>query len=245
MTNTHSGRKFSGSLAIAACLTFFPLVFSACASEEPAVTAAVAVAVRDEPVFPLLLFDTSQVAVYNGQPQPISYYYSGNGKPEIIYYSSQKARMEDRGGSTAAPVRAGTYYVRARLTSENKHTPVREVLAEYWILKSQVKIEAEEIQYTYYNGDQKRIKAKVEPPVPLFYSYYPNRELMETAQRAVEEPIPGESSIRLLTKTYSGYKRVDRTPFEEGTYYVWIYFPGDENHEAANANVEFTILPRR
>jgi len=106
-----------------------------------------------------------------------------------------------------------------------------------------LKIEAEEIQQTHFDGNPKRVQARAEPPVPLFFSYYPNRELRETAQRAVRETTSRGDSVRRLTQTFRGFRRMERAPVEQGIYYVWIFFPGDNNHEAAHANVEFTILP--
>ena len=248
--NKKSGCIFSGLLALSAALGVafgaFLTVLS-CASSAPAgveTPAEKAVpAAREEQEIPQLIVKSSQEAVYNGKPQPISFYYTGNGTPRIIYYPSQQARKEDKTGSTSAPVRAGTYYVRIKYPDGNKYTSNMEVLAEYRIQKCAVKIETEKIQQAYYNGNPKRAQARAEPPVPLSYSYYPNRELRETAQKAVGEPVSGGTSSQRLTQSYSGYKRVDRAPIEEGTYYVWIYFPGDENYKAAHANVEFVILP--
>lgn len=229
-------------LVFATFLMILSLAFYACTSVEEMVMEETVREREEEQKTPqprpAVIVKSSQVVVYNGKPQPISFSYAGEQDLNIVYYPSREARTENREGSPAAPVQAGTYFVRIRNSYE-------ELLAEYRILKRPVTIEAAENQYAYYNGDPKRIKAGAEPSVPLSYSYYPNRELREAAQNAVKEPVSGgNSGRRLLTQSYTGYRRVERAPIEPGTYYVWIYFPGDKNHEAAQKNVQFTILTR-
>ena len=63
---------------------------------------------------------------------------------------------------------------------------------------------------------------------------------MDAAIKAEEEAI---LSKKELAEIFRGYKRVERAPTEQGTYYVLVYFSGDKNHEPAKAKVEFTILP--
>ena len=230
---------------IFAAFLAFPLYFfSACAGGEAWL--------EDTPENPaagnsypsLIVVKSSQELVYSGKPQPIPFSYTGKEAPGIIYYPSPQARKEGKRGTTAAPVQAGTYYVRLLGYSDGKNHPlVEEHLAEYRILKRAVKIEAAKIQGAVYNGDPKRVQAKAEPPVLLSYSYYPNRELRDTAQKAAAEAALKRGSGLVPTDAYTGYKRVERAPIEAGTYYVWVYFPGDENHTTAQANVEFTISP--
>ena len=265
--NKDPRRIFLRILAFAAFPVLFCRIFSACAGgdasliENPQIEDSLIEDLviedpqKEEPpkgdpvtekqeIHPRLIVKSSQELVYNGKPQPVSFHYIGEKVPIVIYYHSPEARKEGREGSSSAPVRAGTYYVRVVIyPGEHEHIPVEEVFVEYRILKQPVKIEAEEFQEAFYNGNPKRIQARADPPVPLSYSYYPNRELMETAQRSVEESaLRGNSAPRPITETYRGYRRVERAPIERGIYYVWIYYPGDENHEAAHANVEFTIL---
>ena len=185
-----------------------------------------------------LVVPSPQEAVYNGEAQPLTFTYTGEEEVDVVYYPSAEARAGDNYGSYAAPVLAGVYYARVSIPEEN-------VYAEYRIRRCPVKIEAAEIQNAVYNGNPKRVTAKSEQPVSLSYSYYPNRELRDTAVRAAEGSDSGDDSTRPLTMNFSGYKRVERAPIEQGTYYVWIYFPGDDNYEAAQAFVEFTILPPR
>ena len=109
-------------------------------------------------------------------------------------------------------------------------------------IKRPVNIVAEETQFAIFNGDPKRIRAASEPAVTLSFSYYPNLELLETAKKSAINNPPGQSTV---TQTFAGYRRVDRAPSEMGTYYVWIYYPGDKNNESASVDVEFTILPPR
>ena len=235
MMEKYYARMIIKPLVFAAFLVILSRVFSACASgESPVVIEEMGKTENQE--IPRIVIKSFQEAVYNGKPQPISLNYSGEEKLYIIYYPSQEARKENRQGSTAAPVRAGTYYARVK-------NSVEEVFAEYRILKRPVKIEAEGIQHVYYNGNPKRVWVRAEPPVSLSYSYYPNQELRETAQKAAQGTASEENSAQVLVKTFRGYRRVDRAPIEQGTYYVWVFFPGDENHEAAHANVEFIILP--
>ena len=229
MMKKYSVQPILRALVLSALLM---LLFSACAGGKASL--------RN----PRLFVDSPQEAVYNGQAQAISVRYTGEKAPEILYYPSPEARKEGRAGSSGAPVRAGTYYVRVRYPGGNGHGPAEEVLAELRIHKRPVKIQAEEVQAAYYNGDPKRVLARAQPHVPLSYSYYPNRELRETAQRTEREAATANSG-RAPSGTFSGYRRVERAPVEQGTYYVWVYFPGDDNHEPAHADVEFTILPPR
>ena len=184
---------------------------------------------------------TPQEVVYNGKPQSISYQYTGSVPLDIVYYSSIRDRTDDRRGSRTAPVNAGTYYVRVRRPGTSAF-PARDFPVELRILKLPVKIEAARTQEDFYNGNQKRIQAEANPPVTLSYSYYPTLELRNLAMRAATEGPQGNSS-RTLAEESRRYNRVDRAPTEQGTYYVWIYFPGDDNHEAASASVDFTINP--
>jgi len=183
-----------------------------------------------------------QVTVYNGTSQPIYYYCSGGDEPSIVYYLTPESRDAGRVGSTAAPVSAGFYYVRVKFPRY-----ASEFYAEYRIQKSPVAIRTEGKQSARYNGDPQRIIARAEPAVPLNYSYYPNLGLRDSAVNSARLPGSEESSragySRSFSQTFDGYRRVDRAPIEQGTYYVWVFFPGDVNYEAAEAFVEFEILP--
>ena len=92
-----------------------------------------------------------------------------------------------------------------------------------------------------YDGTAKRVRASVQPNFPLLYSYYPNPDLREAAQKAAREAAGAENAV---TQAFRGYRRVDRPPTETGTYYVWIYYPGDENYMSASTDVEFIVTPR-
>ena len=255
-------KKYAGRIFFrAGVLLSMAWIFSACASSASSASSAGSVsgassagsvggtngASREDPVTgrqkqkppPLpLVVSLYQEAVYNGKPQPLSYTYAGEDEPEIIYYPSPKARDEERGGSYSAPIRTGAYYALIRSFYE-------EVFVEYRILKCPVRIEAAEIQAAFYDGNPKRVLVNTEPQVPLSYSYYPNPELRDAAVKAAMEAALIGDTGQSIAEIFKGYKRVDRAPVEQGTYYVWVYFPGDENHEAAQAYVEFTILPPR
>ena len=183
-----------------------------------------------------------QEVIYNGLPHAISYIYTGTEKPDIIYYTSSMDQAEDRRGSRTDPTDSGTYYVRLIRPGTGKNTPAKEFYAIFIILKRPVNIEAEESQFAVFNGDPKRIRASAIPNVALSFSYYPNMELLETAKKSAANNPPGQSTF---TRTFAGYRRIDRAPSEQGTYYVWIYYPGDKNNESASLDVEFTILPPR
>ena len=203
---------------------------SSCATEK----AQVPQAAGKEEIY-LFSVKSPQELVYNGKPQPVSYTYTGPGEPDIVYYNSISDRNEDRRGTSKAPVHAGVYYVRLRRPDTHK-----DFFVELRILKSPVTIKADKIQQETYNGYPKRIIAESKPDIPLSFFYYPNSELRETAKKTVKETDSGGGPVE-----FKGYKRVERSPTETGTYYVWIYFPGDENHEEAEADVEFKILPAR
>jgi hypothetical protein len=101
--------------------------------------------------------------------------------------------------------------------------------------KIPVKIIAEPKQIAAYNGAPRRVTAVAEPEVPLSFSYYPSAEIRE--QAAQNRPEQRRAAL-------SGFKRVERAPIEPGTYYVTVYFPGDEQHLPASAEVDFTIVER-
>ena len=181
----------------------------------------------------MLIVESPQEAIYNGFPQPLKFIYNGKDEPEIVYYYSIRDLEEERGGTYTAPALVGTYYVLVRCLFE-------ETTVEYKIRKSPVKIITEMYQEAVFNGTPKRITARADPPVPLSYTYYPNKELRDAAIKAAEKAALDEDA---LMTSYKGYIRVDSAPSGQGLYYVWIYFPGDENHESSQANVEFTISP--
>jgi len=225
-------------MAIAAILPVLTGVFSSCASSETAGTKTSSDQEQEE----VYLFEvrSPQELVYNGKRQAISYLYTGEGKPDVVYFTSQKDRAEDRKGSHTEPVEAGTYYVRLIRPGKGKTIPAKEFFAEFRILKCPVVINAAKIQEAIYDGNPKRIQADSEPAVSLSYSYYPNLELMESAKKSAADTNPGQNT---MVQTFRGYRRIDRAPSEQGTYYVWIYYPGDDNYDSASVDVQFTILP--
>ena len=242
MKKKYAGRIFFG----AGVLLSMAWIFFACTSSAGSVSGANDAGSEDPvterqkqkpPPLPLIV-SLYQEAVYNGRPQPLSYTYAGEDEPEIIYYPSPKARDEGRGGIYSPPTRTGAYYALIRSLYE-------EIFVEYRILKCPVKIEAVDIQAAFYDGNPKRVLVNTEPPVPLSYFYYPNPELRDAAVKAAMAAASIGDTGQSTEDIFKGYKRVDRAPVEQGTYYVWVDFPGDENREAAQAYVEFTILPPR
>lgn len=230
-----------GSVFLRAFIFFgvLPVIFaalSACASSGSSMID------EDELAFPLEV-PSPQDVVYNGRPQRISYTYEGEGRPEIIYYLSSSDLAEDRRGSRAEPVNSGTYYVRLIRPSKGRNTPPREFYAVLNILKQPVRIRVLRKQEAIYNGDPKRVEAVSEPYKPLAFSYFPNQELLEAAKKTSADTPPGQSVT--ITHTFKGYRRIDMAPSEQGTYYVWIYYPGDRNYQSASVEVEFTILPAK
>ena len=232
------GYAFLQVLVIAGMLPALTGIFSACASSDT--TNAKSNAGQEQEEVYLFEVRSPQELVYNGKRQAISYIYTGEGKPDIVYYASQKDRAEDRKGSRTDPVDAGTYYVRLIRPGRGRNIPAKEFFAVFRILKCPVKIEAAKIQEAVYDGNPKRIQAVVEPAVSLSYSYYPNLELMESAKKSATETSPGQNT---MVQTFRGYRRVDRAPSEQGTYYVWIYYPGNDNYASASLDVVFNILP--
>ena len=236
MTRKHSYRTH---LAALLCAGIAGILFLGCASgagttnSPDSVTGRENPAKKEKPKAPSLAVQSPQEAIYNGNPRPISFSYTGEDIPDIIYYPSQRALEEERGGSYTAPTLTGVYYVLVRCVYEEAHV-------EYRILKSPVRIRAADFQEAVFNGNPRRVQAESDPPVPLSYSYYPNRELRDAAIKAEEKAALNRVE---LEEIFKGYRRVERAPAEQGTYYVWIYFPGDRNHEAAQLNIEFTILP--
>ncbi|MDR0388713.1 MAG: hypothetical protein LBH73_01425, partial [Spirochaetaceae bacterium] len=62
--------------------------------------------------------------------------------------------------------------------------------------------------------------------------YYPTREAREAAAQAASR-----------SEVLRGFTRVERAPIEPGTYYVTVYYPGDNNYQYAKLDVELTIHP--
>jgi len=239
MTGTYSGKIIYKLLVSTGIMLICVRFLFSCAGDSGLVRQTE----KEKAQISMLVVASPQDAIYNGKAQPLSFTYAGGERVDVIYYPSFEAREGGIYGSFAAPVQAGTYYVSVSI-------PEEEVYAEYRIHRCPVKIDAAEIQNAFYNGNPKRVTAEAEPPVPLSFSYYPKREFRDAAAAAAAnaaanakgEVSPGDASVS-LNMNFSGYKRVGRAPIEQGTYYVWIYFPGDSNHEAAQAYVEFSILP--
>lgn len=217
----------------------FARMFTACASTGKSGGAAAGTEnnhTRETKRPSALTVQSPQDTIYNGRAQPVSFVYAGEDTPEVIYFRSPDAREAGMGGSHAAPAQAGVYYVLIRCEYE-------EAFVEYRVRKCPVKIETAETQSAFYNGNPKRVDAVIVPPVPVSYSYYPKQELRDAAIKAAMETAQGENSEASLATVFKGYRRIDSAPTEQGSYFVWIYFAGDENHESASAEVEFIILP--
>ena len=223
---------FRTATIIPVCIAI--IFVQACAGNRAnTVSAGRANTVKERQKSSSLAVESPQDAIYNGSPRPISFSYAGDDIPEIIYYPTLTALEEERGGSYTAPSLVGTYYVLVRCLHE-------ETNVEFRIQRCPVTINAEEKQEAVFNGNPKRVQAKADPPVPLSYYYYPTKELRDAAIKAEEERALSNEE---LAEIFKGYRRVDRAPTFQGIYYVWIYFPGDKNHQSAQANIEFTILP--
>jgi hypothetical protein len=227
-------------LVIAVTLPALIGIYSACASSAPGDVKSNTNEKKEQDDIFLFEVRSPQDLVYNGKRQAISYLFTGEGKPDIVYYTSQKDRTEDRGGSRTDPMNAGTYYVRLLRPGKGKTIPAKEFFAILNIKKHPVKIEGVKIQEALFDGNPKRVEASVEPQVPLAYSYYPNAELMEAAKKSASETSPGQNT---MVQSFRGYRRIDTPPSEPGTYYVWIYYPGGDNYDEATLDVVFTILP--
>ena len=215
-------------------------IISACASAFVSGSKTAPAGKEDKDEVQLFEVRSPQELVYNGKPQGIPYLYNGQDKIDITYFTSPRDRMDDRRGTQSEPVDVGIYYVRLIRPGKGKTVPAKEVFANLNIVKRPVKITAAKTQEAVYDGDPKRIQAAAEPSVSLSYSYYPNLELLETAKKSTAETPQGQSTI---TQTFRGYRRIDRAPSEPGTYYVWIYYPGDNNNETASLDVVLTIFP--
>jgi len=224
---------FSAGITVLCIQTFSGCAGSAASTDSAASNTASHAPVKEKQKEPSLTIQSPQETIYSGKALPITFSYDGEDHPEVFYYLSLRALEEQRGGSYMAPTETGLYYVLVRCLYE-------ELTLEYRILKRPVKIFAAPFQEAVFNGSPKRIQAEADSQVPLSYSYYPNRELRDAAIKAEKENAANRVE---LTEIFRGYRRVDRAPTEQGTYYVWIYYPGDKNHEAAHANVQFTIHP--
>jgi hypothetical protein len=137
----------------------------------------------------------------------------------------------------APPPAAKKPAVQAQIESEAEKKV--EVEADPWeavevVEKIPVAIIAEKRQIAVYNGSPRRVAARAEPEVPLSFSYYPSAELREKAAQKRDNPDEKREAL-------AGYRRVERAPIEPGVYYVTVFFPGDERHLPASAEVDFMI----
>lgn len=185
-------------------------------------------------IYPIIV-QSPQEVMYSSNIQPFVYHYEGEEETEAVFYTSREDRMLDNFGTYINPQKAGTYFVSIRNRYE-------EVYAEYRIIKNPVKITAEENQKAYYDGDPKRVAVDIDSDISLSFSYYPNPALRDEAIKTAEKSAARGNPSQPQSE-FKGYKRIDRAPSEQGTYYVWVYFPGDENHETVSLKLELTILP--
>jgi hypothetical protein len=180
-----------------------------------------------------------QSAVYSGESQPISIHISEEDAPLVItYFDSLEALEQEKDAKSEAPVEGGLYYVRIERPEGNGYDAGDSLIVEYRIEPKEVYIIAEDRQEAIYDGNPKRIKAAADAPVPLSYSYFPNRESMLTVFRRAEVQSERRSNVP------RGYTRVERPPIEPGTYYVLVYYNGDRNYQSVSKEIGFTIKPR-
>ncbi|MDR2619060.1 MAG: hypothetical protein LBC62_09335 [Treponema sp.] len=182
-----------------------------------------------------------QSVVYNGRPQPVDARSDRDVPLVVTYYPSLGAWWFDEDGTREAPVNAGLYYVKINRPAGNGYARGEDVMVEYSITKAVITIKAEKVQSASYNGDPKRVQASSEPQVPLSFSYYPAPEVRAAAVKALSQP--DENALSGISTALRGLKRVERAPIEQGVYYVVVYYPGDDNHFFAYAEVDFTIGP--
>jgi hypothetical protein len=186
-------------------------------------------AVKDAPQ---VIAPAYQETVYNGQVQPVEVSQDGDGAPlELRYFTSARNLELDEGGSPDAPAAAGVYFVRIRRPGGNGFAAGEDIVVEYHIEKAPVKIFAEPLQEAVYNGSPKSVTARSEPSFGLSAVYYPTREAREAARSDT-----ASAAIR-------GFTRVERAPIEPGTYYVSVYYPGDDNYQYARLEIELIIHP--
>jgi hypothetical protein len=159
----------------------------------------------------------------------------------VVYYASEDDRRSGHGGTRDVPVNAGHYSVKVERPAGNGYAAGTDVMLEYHIKKADVLINADARQSASYHGDPKRVAASAEPPLPLSFSYYPTPEARQAAVRALSEP--GEESRSTVSTVLRGFRRVERAPIEQGTYYAVVYFPGDDNYNLAYTEIDLTIGP--
>jgi hypothetical protein len=213
---------------LAAATAFSVVLLLACASVTGRLKKAPVV---DAPLY--------QRTVYTGKSQPVQFRVSKENAPlEITYFDSIEALERGEAGKAEAPAEGGLYFVRIERPEGAGFAAGDELIIEYRIEPAEIRIIAEDKQEAVYNGNPKRVTAEAEPPVPLSYSYFPNREAMLTMFRGFESRSERQGNVP------RGYTRVERPPIEPGTYYVLVYYGGGRNYQRVSKEIEFTIKPR-
>ena len=190
---------------------------------------------------PVIYTSAYQETFYNGRQQPIA----AKCVPEIpliiIYYNSKYDYWAIQNGFYDPPAEPGLYYVSVNCAPGYGYNLSDDLLVEYRIKKASVSIIAEAVQNAVYNGSPRRVQATSDPAVPMSYSYYPNPELRQAAAEVFKKPDYEIQSS--LSSALQRFQRVESAPSEQGTYYVLVYFNGNEKYEPAYIEIEFTIHP--
>jgi hypothetical protein len=170
---------------------------------------------------------STQRAIYNGRP--IAFIVEPGFS--VRYFSPADA--PEGGGSPNAPVEPGRYAVRV----EHRQAPGTYAAAMLIIEKAYINFLAEKKQEAHYDGRPKRVSVSSDPPVDFSFSYYPTEDIREEAVRTFFEDGRRQTAVK-------GFTRITHAPVEPGTYYVAVYFAGNEHYRPAVAELEFTIIGR-
>jgi len=189
---------------------------------------------------PVIVASPYQEVLYNSAPRQIN----ARSIPElpliITYYKTRDDYSFMRNGFYDPPVEPGYYYVTVNCARGYGYNEINDTLVEFRIKKAPVKITGDAVQSAVYNGNPRRVQVTAEPEVPLSYSYYPDLETRQAALIAFFNPETGEQP---LATALQRFRRVESAPAEQGTYYVLVYFYGNERYEPAYREIDFTIGP--
>jgi hypothetical protein len=181
--------------------------------------------------------DLFQSTVYNGEPQGVELRVRDDAPLVVTYFDSQEALEQGAGGTVETPVDAGLYFVRVERPEGGGYAEGQDIVIEFRIERKALRITAENKQEALYDGSAKRVKAEADAPVLLSASYFPTAEARQAATRVDVQPEQRSAALR-------GFTRVEHAPKEPGTYYVTVYYPGDNNYLPASKEIEFTIKSR-
>jgi len=188
---------------------------------------------------PLITAAVVQEKAYNGRPQSVTASCEPDIPLVIAYYNNPDDYWRIQNGFYDPPAEPGNYFVSVNCAPGYGYVLDHDILVDFRIVRAPVRLTADRFQSSVFNGNPRRVQVNADPVVPLSYSYYPTRSLRQAAYEAFMRP----ESERSLTSALQGFTRVESAPTEPGTYFVFVYFYGNDRYERACMEIDFEITP--